>query len=361
MRVVLNTLATLKPKTGVGHYAARLAAGMPEVTTFPEPVLAHYLRKPAGGRPGAGANHWLRDIAKQAGWHALEAMFRFRYRGYDLYHEPNFLPFDCGLPTVVTVHDLSVLLHPEWHPADRVRRHEVQFRRGVRRAAHVITVSDVVRREVIQHLGVAPDRVTAVANGVGDEYFNVSVPRGNYLLYVGTIEPRKNLLTLLKAYCSLPASLRERCPLQLVGGWGWRAEEIAAYYEDVARHRNVSHLGYVADADLPALYAGARALVFPSHYEGFGLPPLEMLATGGAVIASTAAAHREVLGTHAHFIDADDVDGWHDALVRAASDNDWIQSIRAGAREQARRFSWARCVEATSAVYRNLGVRRAAA
>ena len=101
MRVVLNALSTLKPKTGVGHYAARLAAGLPGVTVFPEPGLAKYLRKSGGGRPGASP--WWRDAAKRAGWRALETLFRFRYRGYDLYHEPNFLPFDCGLPTVVTV------------------------------------------------------------------------------------------------------------------------------------------------------------------------------------------------------------------------------------------------------------------
>src|SRR6185369_12251922 len=112
---------------------------------------------------------------------------------------------------------------------------------------------------------------------------------------------------------SLPESLRVRYPLVLVGGWGWNAGEVADYLSREARHRGVIHLGYVADADLPALYNGARALVYPSHYEGFGLPPLEMLACGGAVLASTAGAVAEVVGSQAHLIAADDFDGWRAA------------------------------------------------
>src|SRR5262249_26461427 len=155
----------------------------------------------------------------------------------------------------------------------------------------------------IAHLGLAPEHVTAVHNGVGDEYFDVRADdvartRGElglpprYLLFVGTIEPRKNVLTLLQAYCSLPSSARERCPLVLAGGWGWKSGRVAEYFEEVATSRSVIHLGYTEDRHLPGLYAGARALVYPSYYEGFGLPPIEMLACGGAVLASTADAHR---------------------------------------------------------------------
>jgi alpha-1,3-rhamnosyl/mannosyltransferase len=273
----------------------------------------------------------------------------------------------------VTVHDLSVILHPEWHPADRVRRHEQQFRRGLDAARHVITVSHVVRREVIEHLGVAPDRVTAVWNGVGREYFDVrpadvdAVRRElrlppQYLLFVGTIEPRKNVPTLLRAYCDLPSDLRRRCPLVLAGGWGWKAADVADFVQAEASDKGVVHLGYTDDRHLPGLYAGARALVYPSHYEGFGLPPLEMLATGAAVISSTAAACREVLGRHAHFVEPRDVAGWRDALAAAIADDDWLASLRAGGRERAMTFSWDRCAVETAAVYRSLPVpvRRAA-
>ena len=378
MRVVFNGLATLKPKTGVGHYAARLADAISrqllpdEFSLFPGPKLAGWVRSarntsmPKPGTNERGLRRWLKDTVKSWGLQAVGTVFRFQCHPgrFDLYHEPNFLPLESCLPTVITVHDLSVLLHSEWHPADRVRRHEGQFRQALDRAAHVITVSESVRSEVIKVLGVPMSKVTAVHNGVGQEYFDVSAQSiaatrekydlpEKFLLYVGTIEPRKNLLTLLRAYCNLPGDVRSRCPLILAGGWGWQAEPIAEYLFGTAIGRGVQHLGYVADEDLPGLYTAARALVFPSHYEGFGLPPLEMLATGGAVIASTAAAHREVLGQCATFVAPDDVIGWRDAMNRVVCDDDWFQSFRHDGPKRALTFSWERSARQTIAVYSN--------
>jgi alpha-1,3-rhamnosyl/mannosyltransferase len=370
----------------VGHYAARLFAALhaqlpPDALhAFPTGPLAaavHRIQRPrAGGPPGGGrlpapvakaseaVKHWLRA----AGRGCLGLAFRCACRrgGYDLYHEPNFIPLAGGVPAVVTVHDLSVLLHPEWHPADRVRHHERCFRRGLSDAHHLITVSHFIRRQVIDHLGIAPERVTAVHNGVGPEYFTAGPAEAeqvrralglpaDYLLFVGTIEPRKNVLTLLQAYCDLPAALRRRCPLVLAGGWGWKSAEVADYYRRVAADKGVIHLGYTDDRHLPGLYAGARALVYPSLYEGFGLPPLEMLACGGAVLSSTADALREVLGGQAHYVDAQDTAGWREALARAL-DDDWLRYLRAGGRDRAARFSWERCAAETAAVYRSLAI-----
>jgi alpha-1,3-rhamnosyl/mannosyltransferase len=175
-----------------------------------------------------------------------------------------------------------------------------------------------------------------------------------FLLCVGTIEPRKNVLRLLEAYCALPAPLRERCPLLLAGPWGWNASLIADYFHSKASARGVRHLGYLADGDLTVLYNGARALVYPSLYEGFGLPVAEMLACGGAVITSTAEALREVAGEHAHFVAPEDTDGWHAALVRAIEDDGWLSQLRHGALEQGRPYTWERCATETLQLYRRL-------
>ena len=203
---------------------------------------------------------------------------------YDLYHEPNFLPYPSDLPTVLTIHDLSVLNHPEWHPADRVARYARDFERGLRQCSHIVTVSEFIRQEIIHTLGWSPERVTVTPNGVRPglgplpaaavqrELSRLGLP-AQYLLYIGTLEPRKNLLMLLRAYTSLPWETRDKFPLLLVGNWGWNTADLADYYDKEARHRGVLHLGYVADEHLQTLYNGARALVFPSYYEGFGLPP----------------------------------------------------------------------------------------
>ncbi len=383
MRIVFNLLTTLKPKTGVGQYAARLFAALQEqlpagsIEGFPTGALAAAVRRAqmvrAGG-PAATERSTLANLsafAKRGLRAAVDSGLGFafravcRQRSYELYHEPNFIPLGHGVPTIVTVHDLSVLTHPEWHPADRVRHHEKFFRSGLAVARHIVTDSQFVRRQVIEHLGAAPDRAAAIHCGVSPEFFAASVPPAHlnlpprYLLYVGTIEPRKNVLTLLKAYCDLPASARRSCPLILAGGWGWKSADVADFLRETAVEKGVIHLGYTHDLDLPSLYAGARALVFPSFDEGFGLPPLEMLAAGGAVLSSPAGSLAEVLGRHAHFIDPRDLVGWRDGLLQAATDDDWLADIRHGGRAHAATFTWARCAAQTIDVYRQvLGIDR---
>lgn len=390
MRVVLNALDVAELKTGVGHYTTQLyrclrrQADGDRIESFPGPVVRHaYVawRWLSRGRPcaSAGPRAAARGSApkgslfrravrcfRKPGSAIRKGYFRAvcRVRKYDLYHEPNHVPLQgCDLPTVVTVHDLSVLLHPQWHPADRVAWYERHFERGLARCDHVLAVSEFTRQELIHHLGIPPDQVTRTYNGIraglgplAEHEFapvltQLGLPR-EYLLYVGTIEPRKNVLTLLRAYCALPTAVRERFPLVLVGGWGWNVGEVGKYLEDEARHKGVRHLGYLPDTALPALYNGARALAYPSHYEGFGLPPVEMLACGGAVLASTASAVAETAGAKAHLTHPEDEIAWRDALMRVCIDDDWWQSLRNGAVDVAHSFTWERCASDTLRVYR---------
>jgi alpha-1,3-rhamnosyl/mannosyltransferase len=370
MRIVVNQLAALKQRTGVGHYTAELLRCLYQqtprgsISAFPHPLLHRlqvmwsWLRRRWSGAGAASGRELTRTI--------IGRYFRLlsRHR-FDLYHEPNFLPLPCDLPTVATLHDLSVLLHPEWHPAERVAAYERDFHDGLARTTHVITVSEFVRQEIVRVLGLRPEQVTRVYNGVRPDLrplpaaevkasrHRLGLP-SEYLLYLGTLEPRKNLLMLLRAYCGLPGPVRERFPLLLVGGWGWRADDVADYLRREASARGVRHVGYVADGDLPALYNGARALAFPSLYEGFGLPPVEMLACGGAVLASTAGAVAETAGGGAHLIDPLDTDGWRAALLRVCTSDDWWTSLRRGAVAAARPFTWDRCAADTLAVYRKV-------
>jgi alpha-1,3-rhamnosyl/mannosyltransferase len=388
MRVVMNLLAATGRKTGIGHYATQLLRCLREqaaairIDAYP-PIWMRGLRRPCdwllaqkehnragatapkepAGHRGGGGRSRLRIYGRAlVRWHFRK---RFTRRNCDLYHEPNFIPLPSELPTVATLHDLSVLLHPEWHPADRVAYFERYFRAGLERCEHFLTDSDFTRREILQTLQLPPERVTrtyiGVRPGLGPmperetaaTLEQLGLPR-RYLLYLGTLEPRKNVLMLLRAYCSLAAAVREKWPLVLVGGWGWNTEAIADYYHFVARHRNVRHLGYVPDEHAAAIYNGARALVFPSLYEGFGLPPVEMLACGGAVLASTAGSIVETVGGQAHLIPAEDLDGWRDALLRVVHDEDWWLSLRRGAVEKARPYTWERCATDTLKIYRKV-------
>jgi alpha-1,3-rhamnosyl/mannosyltransferase len=294
----------------------------------------------------------------------------FGSRAFDLYHEPNFLPLPNDVPTVATFHDLSVLLHPEWHPADRVAHFEYHIPHTLASCVHFLTVSEFSRREVLRTLNVPPDRVTTVYNGIRPDLRplppaevqrvlrRLGLPP-RYLLYLGTLEPRKNVLRLLQAYCALPQWLRDGWPLLLVGGWGWKFLDIADYLHREARHRGVIHLGYVADRHLAAIYSGARALLYPSLYEGFGLPPLEMMACGGAVLTSTAGALVETTGGQAYPIPPEDVGQWRDAMARLLEDDDWWRSLRQGVEQVVRPYTWERCARETWRVYRWLHQRQA--
>ena len=382
MRVVLNNLTAIGQKTGIGHYVNELVAGLrtqaPDgrFELFPGALLA------AGARAMRGVRRGISKLRRQPSppavqppghdrswtitWGRACAAWHFRafwsWRRFDLYHEPNYIPFLCDRPTVATVHDLSVMLHPEWHPRHRVDHFARHFEPGLRRCARLLADSEFTRRELIAAFSVPPEKVRRVPIGIRIDLApmastaveaarrRLGLPE-NYLLHVGTIEPRKNLLMLMKAYGDLPGPVRQCCPLILAGGWGWNVAEVAEHYDGVARELGVRHLGYVADADLPALYNGARALLFPSHYEGFGLPPLEMMACGGAVIASTAGAVVETVGKHAHLVDPNDLVGWRDAMRRVITEDDWREALARGATEVARPYTWERCARGTFQVY----------
>jgi alpha-1,3-rhamnosyl/mannosyltransferase len=382
MRVVINATAALGHRTGVGHYTVELIAalrrtGEVAVSLYPHPLLDRLRLRLGGGpkpvSPGTAGPTARRGVFKKVarvpfrwGWRALveqEARHAFHPRKIDLYHEPNFFPLRTRLPTVVTVHDLSAVLHPKWHPAERGAQFAKEFLPRVRDFTHILTDSDHARDEIIRYLNVSPDRVTRAYPGVRQTLGpmvrsdvdavlrRLSLP-AKYFLHVGTLEPRKNLLMLLRVYTSLPDEVRAGAPLVLVGPWGWHFEELAAYYETEAKHRNVIHLGYVAEADLPAVYNGARALLFPTWYEGFGLPAAEMLACGGAVIASSTPTVAEVLGDCGTVIDPTDVDGWRMAMQRAVGDDDWLNALKTGGVERAAEFTWANCARDTLRGYR---------
>ena len=381
MRVLFNVEALLAPPlTGVGHYARHtlsglLAAGLDVVPVaggravpMPDPDSIHAgpdppvtrvrrMRRAIGALPGVRPAYALIHEAR-------ERLTRPAIAG-DLYHDPNHLLRPMGCPGVVTMHDLSVLHFPQFHPPERVRAMGGAMRGAARRADRIITGTAFIGRDIAATLGVAAERVRVVPYGVGAEFrplgaaalpvlAEYGLQEGGYVLAVGTREPRKNLERLLGAFLSLPERLRAAFPLMLVGPPGWRATRIEERLELAERQGQVRRLGYVPDAHRAPLYSGAACFAYPSLYEGFGLPPLEAAACGVPVLTSMSSPMEEVLGDAAVLVDPLDVDAIAAGLVRILGDPAEAARAREAGPARAARFGWDASVAGTIAVYREV-------
>lgn len=266
-----------------------------------------------------------------------------------------------SVPTVLTVHDLIFRHLPEHHKPLNRWYLNLTLPLYCRRATHIIAVSECTRRDLLTAYGLPPDKVTVIPEAA-DPRFRPQPPQAvaairarydlpeRYLLAVGTIEPRKNLIRLLAAFKALYAE-RLTDALVIVGRRGWLYEGFFAALERSPARRAVLFPGYVPDPALPAFYAGAQALAFPSLYEGFGLPVLEALACGTPVVASNTSSIPEAGGDAALYCEPTDVEGLTQALRRILRDPDLREELRARGFAQAARFSWKRTAEETETVY----------
>jgi glycosyltransferase involved in cell wall biosynthesis len=272
----------------------------------------------------------LATVARDAWWYPL-ALPR-RARGVDVLHCPTFRgPFSTTAPLVVTVLDLAVLRHPGMFNQWSRRYSRFAVPRVVQAASAVITISEFTKREVVDVLGTTPDKVHAIPIAV-EAPFTADGPRadGDYVLAVGTLEPRKNLGRVVEAAKRIGAELR------VVGAEGWGGVKVDGW------------VGRVSDEELAALYRGARAVAYPSLYEGFGLPVLEAMACGAPVVTSRGGATEEVSGAAAVLVDPLDVASIASGLEEASSRRD---ELHAAGLERAKAFSWDRVARETWAVY----------
>jgi glycosyltransferase involved in cell wall biosynthesis len=281
----------------------------------------------------------------------------------DVVYSPDFtVPFTPLAPRLVTIHDLAFELHPQTAPAPLRRYLSAVVPRQVAVAAHILTVSETTRRDLHERWNVPFERMTTVPNGVDERFFAaqpLAPPRrarlnlpDDYLLFVGTVEPRKNLTTLFAALQL--GGTDDAPPLMIAGAKGWSSDPIYAAADELVAAGRVRFLGYVPDEDLPGLYAGAAAVVYPSWYEGFGLPVLEGLAAGVPVVASTVPALREVGGDQVFYGEPAEPASLADALARAlAAPSDGRD--RENRRAVARRYRWEESGRRLAVVLRAIG------
>jgi glycosyltransferase involved in cell wall biosynthesis len=356
MIVALNTQTAAGQKSGFGWYASKLIEEMPHVA----PDITY-----ACITPGSTANHLStpkRFLWDQIGFpRAANAL-----KNIDLVHQPSFsATFIAGKPLIVSAHDIIPMLFPENFslPSRMFFGRFMPF--TYRAAAHILTISEHSKRDLIEHVHIAPEKITVTPLAAseayhplrGDETEKLRAARNEYgisekyFIHVGTLEPRKNLLFLVHAFAEAKKTGKIPEHLVIVGKKGWGYESLYAAVTELGIADSVIFTGYVSDENVPLLMAGATSLVFPSLYEGFGLPPLEGMRCGTPAISSNTSSMPEVVGDTGILLSPTDQQAWATAMVTMSTDSKMRASLGTKAHLRAVEFTWEKTARQTAAVY----------
>ena len=370
MRILVDYRPALRARTGVGEYLHELTRAY--ASGYPDEVIAFTSSWKDRPPPNLADDLHARVVDRRipvrvlnVAWHRFEWPPIESLAGdVDIVHasHPLLIPTRRAAQ-VITIHDLFFLDHPERTRAEIRRDYSVLAPEHARRADAIITSSHHVKSQVIQRFGVPADTITVCPGGAPAWRAlgrGPHLPADGYILFVGTLEPRKNIGTLLDAYEMLLSRRRPPPPLVLAGG---SSPEAASWLERVARaplQGHVRHIGYVSQARREKVYAGARVLVLPSLDEGFGLPALEAMSAGIPVVVSNRGSLPEVVGDAGTLVDAEDAAGLAAAIERTITDEAWATERATAGLERAARFTWTAAADAVRRAYLDAVARRRA-
>ncbi len=363
MRIGIDARLVFYHNAGIGQYILRLTEALAALDRENEYVLFQSRKDTL--RPVVAPNFQQRKLWTPS-HHRFERLALsaelLPYR-LDVLHSPDFIPpYKTRAPNVITIHDLAFLLYPRFL-TPKAAKYYGQIDPAARSAAHVIAVSLSTKRDITRLLGVPEDNVSVIYEAAysAAQPLDPAVARarvrakfgvdGDFILFVSTIEPRKNLPTLLAAYRKLLDGYKSTARLLVAGVKGWLTDEVDQAMEKYKLHNKVCFLGGVPADELQYLYQAARVLALPSFYEGFGLPPLEAMAHGTPVIVSNVSSLPEVVGDAGLLVDPNDVEGWTVALQRVLTDDVLHAEMSAKSLKRAAKFSWERAARETLDVY----------
>ncbi|RWU17791.1 glycosyltransferase family 1 protein [Pseudomonas alkylphenolica] len=392
MRLLLNTESLRPPLTGIGNYTLNLLdqlhaqAADSTIDCFDgarwlsatEVLDGHgSVHTPAPGEaPGARElttrfRSFVRGLpfAYRARSAIRSAVFRreaSKRKGY-IYHEPNFILKPHAGPCVATIHDLSFVHYPHFHPAERVEWLNRELPRTLARADYLITDSEIVRQELIERYNLSADVVRAIYLGADKRFIprgpqqtasvltQHGLEHGRYVAFVGTLEPRKGLAQLLDAWSQLPNALRRAFPLVIAGAPGWRNSDLLERIQAMQARGEVKYLRFVCAEELPLIYSGAAVFAYPSVYEGFGLPVLEAMASGVPVVCTSGTSMAEFAQGAAALHEPGSSESLAFQLSALLEDEGLRDGYIHKGLLQAQKFSWERCARETLDVYRSIG------
>jgi glycosyltransferase involved in cell wall biosynthesis len=354
---------------GISQYILHLLPALAELDSQNQYALFHMGRDGRSHTPPAAPNFQRKNVHTPC-HHKLERWtlgLELLSHRLDVLHSPDFIPPQWGgRRKVITVHDLNFIFYPQFLTQGSMAYYADQIERAVLVADHISADSHATRHDLIEQLRVPPEKITTVHLAANPLYERVyeeaavsatlqkhNLPR-DFILFVGTLEPRKNLPFLIRAYNDLLAQGEIDVPLILVGGKGWLNEEVFATIDELNLHEKVRHLSGIFDEELAHLYHAAGVLVTPSHYEGFGLPALEAMHCGCPVIVSNRGSLPEVAGEAGMQLPLDDEAVWTDGLRRVLTDAALRQKMIERGHAQAKTFTWQKAAEMTLQIYKNV-------
>lgn len=363
MRIGIDARLTYYTNAGISQYTLRLIQGLAQIDQKDEFLILRDRRDPLT----ITDNHNFRRINLWTPSHHRFEQWGLRFElpslGLDLLHSPDFIPpFRRNFRSAITIHDLAFLLYPHFLTQDSARYYG-QIDQAVKRADHIIAVSESTKQDTIRLLGVPESKISVIYEAANPVYRPMDRDQARayvkrtfgleeYLLFVSTVEPRKNLPTLLHAYRALRDQYKVRTALAVVGREGWLSQGTFVLVEKLGLKEAVRFLGRVPLEDLVRLYNGAQALVHPSFYEGFGLPPLEAMLCGIPVICSNVSALPEVVGDAALLVAPAEIAEWTVAMSRVLNDEELRAEMEAKGYRRAQCFSVEKTARQTLEVYK---------
>lgn len=346
----ISRLATAH-KTGTERYTWEVLAAIAQQDYTNEYTL--YCRETPAELPELPANMQIRALPMRRLWTHIRLAAELWLHPPDVLFVPSHVvpwnaPLIRRMRVVTTVHDLGFLHFPAAHTWSQNLYLRLSTYWATRAAHTIIAISQATADDLVAYTGVDPARVVVIPHGVSPRFHPdtpIAQQETRYFLYVGTLQPRKNLMRLIHAFAQ--AQCHPQTRLLIAGRKGWLSEPLEHEIARLGLHGRVQLLGYVADEQLPGLLAGARAFVFPSLYEGFGMPVLEAMASGAPVLCSNTSALPEVAGDAALLVDPLDVDAMAVQLTRLDQDDQLYAELRQRGLAHARQFSWQACAYAT--------------
>ena len=361
VKVALDASAVPDPPGGAGRYVLALAAALARRDDVHLTVVSRTGDPERWPSPVAARAPALRPL--RLGWEQVGLPRVVRGLGVEVHHGPHYtMPLALGLPAVVTIHDLSFFTHPEWHHRTKVAFFRAAIRTSARRASALVAVSQATA-DLLDHLVRPKAPVHVIPHGLDHDRFlpddlggddaararaGVTAP---YVAFLGTLEPRKDVATLVRAFDRL-AGRRPELTLVLAGARGWGMDAFDQAVATATHADRIRLLGYVAEEDMPAVLRGASAVAYPSLEEGFGLPVLEALACGAPVVTTSGTVMEEVAGGAALLAPPGDVDGLAAAIEAAIDGGPDLRARRSRGLEVAQRHTWEASAAAHAEVYR---------